>query len=131
MIPKTLNMSMEEYLFLMDRDAGRSLTAFVSSDKRLAMWQIIADEEDRVAAYEKEFPCEFRLTVRPQIVWNPCIGHHLCYKGKVEGEAERIHSPDKQRRGQAQDAENAKKKFPFNFGGPIHKPYHFPFYTGS
>jgi hypothetical protein len=116
---------MEDYLFLMDRDFERSLTAFVSSasDKRLAMWQIIEDEEDRVADYKREFPCEFRLTVQPQIVWNPCIGHHLCFKVTVEGEAERIHR---------KAAENAKKKFPFVFGGPIHKPYHFPFYyTGS
>ena len=82
-------MSMEEYLFLMDRDAGRSLTAFVSSDKRLAMWQIIADEENRVADYKKEFPCEFSLTVQLQVAWNPCTGHHLCCTVTVEGEAER------------------------------------------
>ena len=69
----------------MDRDAGRSLTAFVSSDKRLAMWQIIAEEKDRVADLPREFPGEFRVIARPQMAWNPFIGHHLCCKVKVEG----------------------------------------------
>lgn len=73
----------------MDRDAGRSLTAFVSSDKRLAMWQIIADEEDRVADYKREFPCEFRIIARLQMAWNPFIGHHICLKVTVEGETDR------------------------------------------
>ncbi len=85
MLPNTLKMSMEQYLRLVDHEVEGGLTGFVSSDKgRQALWTVIAAEEDRVADYEREFPCEFRLTVQPAVAWKPCIGQYLCCKVKVE-----------------------------------------------
>lgn len=117
MLPNTLKMSMEQYLRLMDHDIERRLAGFVSNDRdRQTLWTIIAAEEDRVAGYEREFPCEFRLTIMPQVAYRPCMGLHLSYKIKVEGEAERAH-------------EVLKHKLAlFKFGGPIHKPIHHPGY---
>lgn len=81
---------MEEYLFLLDGDIKRGLMGIMTCvPKQQKLWAAIKIEEDRVAGYKKDFPCEFRITIRPQVAWLPCIGQHLSFNVKVEGEAER------------------------------------------
>lgn len=105
MLPKTLNMPMENYLRLVDQDVERCLTAFVSSDeKQNALLSVIAAERSQAVDYVKEFPCEFRLTVQPQMAYRPCAGHYPCFKVKVEGEAERA----EKRRNEERESRNSE-----------------------